>query len=213
MPNEIWAALIGAGVGALSALFAWVASRQALRAQKVAQEEALDAQEKVQQRALQAQEKAEIARVTEATNSLELQFERRMTELRQEQQHELRRVLHESRSEHEREVLTLRLNAYQSLMGLLKPLSLDGRAAPTAEEANLIASQLTDWYADIGGLFLSKESRDLLLALRASLLGRPRDDERLKNEYPPRRDASKLRTQLTKDVLSRGLPFQGLEVK
>lgn len=213
MPNEIWAALIGAGVGVVSALLAWVASRQALRAQQVSQREALNAQEVAQERALQAQEKTEIARVAEATKTLEVQFERRMTELRQEQQHELRRVLHESRSGHEREVLTMRLNSYQSLMALLKPLSLDGRAAPTHEEAAQIAYQLTDWYADSGGLLLSKESRDLLLALRASLLGEPRDDERLKNEYPPRRDASKLRTQLTQDVLSRGLPFQDLEAK
>ena len=94
-----------------------------------------------------------------------------MTELQQEQQHELRRVLHESRSEHEREVLTLRLTAYQSLMGLLKPLSLDGRAAPTAVEATLIASQLTDWYADIGGLFPvgSPETSFSLFALRCSI--------------------------------------------
>ena len=202
MSDELWAAVIAAGVGVLSALTAWIASRQALKSQRVAHEESLKAQDKI-----------EMARLAEARNALELQFERRLLELRDEQQHELRRVLHESRSEHERGLLSLRLNAYQSLMGLLKPLSLDGREAPNPEEARLLALRLTDWYADEGGLLLSKESRDLLLALRASLLGQPRDDERLKEEFPPRRDASKLRTQLTKDVLSRGLPFKGLDPK
>ena len=184
----------------MSALLAWIASRQALRAQKAAQEETIKAQEQV-----------EIARVAQARAAIELQFEQRMAELREEQQHDLRRVLHESRSEHERELLTLRLQAYQGLMALLKPLSLDGRPAPTDEEAKGLATQLTDWYAEQGGLLLSKESRDLLMALRASLLGQPRDDEGLKNAYPPRRDASKLRTQLTRDVLSRGLPYEDLE--
>ena len=133
-----------------------------------------------------------------------------MTELQQEQQHELRRVLHESRSGHEREVLKMRLNAYQSLMALLKPLSLDGRAAPTDHEAAQIAYQLTDWYADsMGGLSLEQGiSRPTpyspcLLAGRTSRRRAAQEDE-----YPPRRDASKLRTQLTRDVLSRGLPFQ-----
>lgn len=200
MSDDLWAAVIAACVGVVSAVAAFIASHRALKSQKEAQKESLRAQEKI-----------EMARVAEARNAIEMQFERRLRELREEQQHELRRVLHESRSEHERGLLTLRLNAYQSLMGLLKPLSLDGREAPTPEEARQLAFRLTDWYADEGGLLLSTESRDRLLALRAALLGQPRDDEHLKNEFPPRRDAARLRTQLTKDVLSRGLPFAGLD--
>lgn len=149
------------------------------------------------------------AQIEAERRQLHERFRHELDTLRIQQTHDLDQAVQESRSAYEVEILRRRLDAYQRLMSILKPLSLDGREAPDQAEARRLAHALTDWYADDGGLLLSPDARNSLLRLRRALLGRqPGVAGELKREYPPRADASRLRTQLATDVLTRRRPFE-----
>ena len=108
----------------------------------------------------------------DATRSnLERQLAEQKAQLREEHRHEMSRVLQESRNEYDLELLRRRLDAYQRLFTVLKPLSMDGRPKPSGPEIRGMVTALTDWYTDQGGLLLSVESRDALFKLRRQLRG------------------------------------------
>jgi hypothetical protein len=69
---------------------------------------------------------------------------------------------------------------------------------------------LTKWYYESGGLLLSDQARDVLFELRRELRGLPPNvDEtaQLKEAFPARAAASRLRTKLTEDAFTRQQAF------
>jgi hypothetical protein len=114
-----------------------------------------------------------------------------------------------------------RLKSYQALFSILKPLALDGRAQPGREECRRLASQITDWYYDIGGVHTSAELRDDIFELRHRLFTYPDDGYNAGSEmvradmrssfaavegrFPLCAYASLLRTRISAEVLSRAV--------
>lgn len=184
MDPEIAAAWIGAGVALVAAMVTFVDGRRRIRAQAAESAGALKS----------------------ARETLERQLDEQRRALQAEQRHELTAQVAASRNEFDVELLKRRLDAYQQLFALLEPLSLDGRPPPDEAQAQELVTAITRWYTTTGGVLLGPRSRDALFRLRRELRGVPvdeRDDTSLKAAYPPRRAASKLRSRLVEEVLTR----------
>lgn len=63
-------------------------------------------------------------------------------------------------AEYDRKLRSERLDAYRELFKRLKPLARYSPESPlTHKVINDTSEELRDWYFDIGGIYLSKESR------------------------------------------------------
>jgi hypothetical protein len=116
--------------------------------------------------------------------------------------------------EYDIELRKHRIEAYQALWKILEPLAYySPPSAVTYAVARDLAQALRSWYFEVGGLFLSEESREAYFDLQKGLGGvikEPLDDAHV--PLGPRRFerlraiASKLRTASTQDVATRVKP-------
>jgi len=105
-----------------------------------------------------------------------------------------------------------RFGAYTDLWNLTGRLRFRPTAYPAAADLQYLSRALIDWYYDTGGLLVTDQSRDAILALRRQLdheVARIRVGDRLDpGAYPGRyrllfEAGSQVRTNLTADVVSR----------
>ncbi len=72
--------------------------------------------------------------------------------------------------EHDKALLQSRLEVYRDLWKRLKPLARYSPERPiTYQIAKDTSEKLRDWYFDVGGIYLSRESRDPYFALKQAL--------------------------------------------
>ncbi|MFI6172538.1 hypothetical protein ACIBCN_37575 [Nocardia sp. NPDC051052] len=107
---------------------------------------------------------------------------------------------------------TLRLDAYCELWRKTKPLAAFRDSRPTRDELAQVSEWMMDWYFDVGGLYLSTETREARVALqrtvravRASERWSAAADQTIDAETFDhiRVIASTLRTRMTYDVGTR----------
>lgn len=107
-----------------------------------------------------------------------------------------------------------RLKAYAELWKLLQPLARYSPPEPvTPAVLQKLSASLRRWYFEVGGLFMSKGTRDAYFALQDELL-EPRQPAAEEGRDPwkvPRDLSSALRTATTLDVGSRQPPLVGPE--
>ena len=107
-----------------------------------------------------------------------------------------------------------RLKAYTALWALLESLNKYGPAPRrlTLPQAERLAADLTRWYFQVGGLYLSEATRDEYFALQDALEDARETMRRSEGELPAvegaefealRERGSRLRTSLTLDVGTR----------
>jgi hypothetical protein len=108
-----------------------------------------------------------------------------------------------------------RLRVYSELWKLLRLLSKYAKpAAVTSDSLRKLSADLTHWYFEVGGLFMSEGTRDCYFALQDALdrridAGREHPDRVVTDEEfeQLRRKGSRLRTATTLDVGSRRKPL------
>lgn len=116
-----------------------------------------------------------------------------------------RRVLAELEAQFDADLRTERLKVYPALWSALEPLAKYAReppGLPKQVELEHLAEALRRWYFQVGGLYLSVESREAYFALQdrlAAVASDPDDDE----FEAIRRLGSSVRTALTYDVGTR----------
>ena len=116
--------------------------------------------------------------------------------------------------EYDIELRKHRIEAYQALWKILEPLAYySPPSAVTYAVASGLSQALRSWYFEVGGLFLSEESREAYFDLQKGLGGvikEPLDDDHVplgsQRFERLRAIASKLRTASTQDVATRVKP-------
>lgn len=123
-------------------------------------------------------------------------------------------------AEYDRKLRSERLDAYRELFKRMKPLARYSPEKPlTYKIIRETSEDLRDWYFDVGGIYLSKDSRDPYFELKG-LMQQVIDHEEFKDPHDQKtRDAldvllktivekgSDLRTLLTHDIGTRKGPF------
>lgn len=106
-----------------------------------------------------------------------------------------------------------RVTSYQELWKRLEVLAKYARPAPvTPHRLRKLSEDLRKWYFEVGGLFLTDNSRDAYFALQDAIVDQlaksNRDDHELSNnEFEAIREiGSNLRTNLSADLRSRKQP-------
>jgi hypothetical protein len=69
----------------------------------------------------------------------------------------------------DKELRDARLNAYARVWSALKPLSTHRDRPPSPREVRRLVSNLTDWYYDVGGLYLTSQSQPAFVELVGQL--------------------------------------------
>lgn len=74
--------------------------------------------------------------------------------------------------EYDKELRQKRLDAYRDLWKRLKPLARYSPEQPlTRQIVKATSESMRDWYFDVGGIYLSRESREPYFALKEALQG------------------------------------------
>ena len=118
--------------------------------------------------------------------------------------------------EYDKKLRGERLDAYKELWKLLKPLARFSPATPlTYQIIQSTSESMRDWYFDVGGIYLSSESRKPYFDLKASLQGII-DNKDLQKDKDARltvelnhvlEQGRKLRNSLSDDIGTRREPF------
>jgi hypothetical protein len=106
-------------------------------------------------------------------------------------------------AEYDRKLRSERLDAYRELFKRLKPLARYSPEKPlTYKIIKETSEDLRDWYFDIGGIYLSKESRKPYFHLKG-LMQKIIDNEKFKDD-PKDDEVAKEFADLTGQVLAEG---------
>ena len=106
-------------------------------------------------------------------------------------------------AEYDRKLRSERLDAYRELFKRLKPLARYSAEKPlTYKIIKETSEDLRDWYFDVGGIYLSKDSREPYFELKG-LMQKIIDHEEFK-EAPLDATTSKHFKHLVKEVLEEG---------
>ncbi|CAG0935930.1 hypothetical protein TFLX_04784 [Thermoflexales bacterium] len=119
--------------------------------------------------------------------------------------------------EYDKELRQKRLEAYRELWKKLKPLArYSPEQPPTYQIVKATAENLRDWYFDVGGIYLSRESRLPYFALKQALqdiIDHPelqkKPETALAGQWlkPLHEQGRILRESLSNDIGSRRSPF------
>jgi hypothetical protein len=119
-------------------------------------------------------------------------------------------------AEYDKELRKKRLEVYQELWKLLKPLARFSRENPiTYQIVKDTSENMRNWYFDTGGIFLTKESRIPYFALKKEMQKIIDNDdleksvEMIREEElnPILRQGNSLRTSLSEDIGTRKKPW------
>jgi hypothetical protein len=118
---------------------------------------------------------------------------------------------------YDKELRENRLEAYKELWRRLKPLArYSPETAATYQIVKDASESMRDWYFDLGGIFLSRESRDPYFALKRTMQAIIDDPDLQKEKEraledpwiePLLEQGRVLREALSNDIGSRQLPF------
>ena len=117
---------------------------------------------------------------------------------------------------YDKELRESRLEAYRELWKRLKPLARYSPEAPvTCQVLRETSESMRDWYFEIGGIFLSRESRkpyfDLKDKMQEIIEGTKAEDEEVAVVGDPLKAlhdlGTALRESLSDDIGSRQMPF------
>jgi hypothetical protein len=118
---------------------------------------------------------------------------------------------------YDKELRENRLEAYKELWRRLKPLArYSPEAAATYQIVKDTSESMRDWYFDLGGIFLSRESREPYFALKRTMQAIIDDPDLQKEKEraledpwiePLLEQGRVLREALSNDIGSRQLPF------
>jgi hypothetical protein len=122
-------------------------------------------------------------------------------------------------AQYDKDLRSERLKAYVALWKLLQPLAKYARSEPvTPKSLKKLSGDLRQWYFEVGGLFLSAQTRDAYFSLQDELKTKSTADAgQLDRELTDRdfeelrKRGSSLRTATTVDVGSRKKPLIGDE--
>lgn len=123
-------------------------------------------------------------------------------------------------AEYDRQLRSERLDAYRDLFKRMKPLARYSAEKPlTYKIIRETAEDMRDWYFDVGGIYLSKESREPYFELK-SLMQEVIEHEEYKDPQDQKtraaldvllktivKKSSDVRTLLTNDIGTRKGPF------
>jgi hypothetical protein len=119
--------------------------------------------------------------------------------------------------EYDKELRKNRMAAYKELWPLMKPLARYSVEQPiTYEIVKDTSERMRDWYFDVGGIFLSRESRQPYFKMKESMQQIVDDSELQKDQQQAlgerrlrllTQQGTKLREALSNDVGSRRSPF------
>jgi hypothetical protein len=114
------------------------------------------------------------------------------------------KVRKELEAEYDKDLRAKRRDAYAALWKLLQPLAIYSPPGPVSPESmKQLSVELRQWYYEVGGLYLSANTRDAFFALQDELTAQGATAEKAREK------GSRLRTATTLDVGSRRKPLTG----